>query len=396
MQDFPGARDANAGCVQSDACVTCLNASDSYSGKHAWRAGEGCNASCYPDGAVADEIVRRLDVAASHPTTKQPFFLAAGFKRPHLGWMAPKVWFDMYDNRTIDIATHRDPPKDMPDVAFGTNGEMCGMDDVRCEKDARGFPIVPDARKHEEYRKAYYAVVSFMDAQVGRVLDALDRTGLSNSTAVIFWGDRTCVLLSFHHTRRRRLSFRLPSSWIVRVPTTDGYQLGEHGLWGKVTNFELATRVPLIVSLPHHPLPGSIVSDAIVSLLDVFPTALDIAGLAPVRGNEGRSLVSLLDDPTNVSRFNVSFSQFGRGEIMGLSMRTSRYRLTRWGAFNFSSGSPCWNDDNASLELYDHTLDDGLDFDAYENINVANDPEYSATLIRLQKQLQENWDSVLE
>ena len=351
MQNLPNAREANAGCVQSDACIECLRKADSYSGKHSWR-GAKCDASCYPDGAVADEAVKRLNELKD---MSEPFFLAVGFKRPHLGWMAPQSYFDLYDVNNVSLAQHRMPPKDMPRVAFSQNGEMCGMDDVQCEKDENGYELVPESR-HAELRRAYYAAVSFMDSQLGRVLDALEETGLDQNTAVVFWGDH-------------------------------GYQLGEHGLWCKITNFELATRVPLVMRLPNHTNPGS-ESTALVSLLDIYPTLLDIAGLPPNPSLEGRSFRSLLtdssSDDTSSSSFNVSFSQFLRpNNTMGLSVRTSQYRFTWWGEFNTTSSNPIWSEPS-ELELYDHINDSGTDFDAYENINVAEDnPEIVSEMMGL-------------
>lgn len=187
MQQWPGAREARAGCVQSDECVACMTKAGSIGGKHSHK-GAPCNASCYPDGAVADETIRSLSELASD-SAKRPFFLAAGFKRPHLGWMAPQSFFDMYNVSDVAVAKNRLPPKTMPKVAFSGNGELCGMDDVDCKVNADGYRLVPDAR-HAELRAAYYSVVTFMDSQLGRVLDALEATKLRDTTIVAFWGDQ--------------------------------------------------------------------------------------------------------------------------------------------------------------------------------------------------------------
>jgi iduronate 2-sulfatase len=122
--------------------------------------------------------------------------------------------------------------------------------------------MVPDWKQHE-LRRAYYAAASFMDQQIGRILDSLEETGLTNETAIVFWGDH-------------------------------GYHLGEHGIWCKVTNFEAATRVPLVISVPGQSAPGA-VSDALVELLDVFPTLAELAGLTPPKELQGKSLVPLLE-----------------------------------------------------------------------------------------------------
>ena len=202
MADYPGARAARAGCIQSDACVACLEAAGSVTAKgKPSHSGAECPDSCYPDGAVADEIVDRLTKigaarAAAPDAVHAPFFLAAGFKRPHLGWFAPQRFFDMYSANATAIAKHTAPPPGMPRVAFSESLEICGMTDVDCTTlpdpvhPGRTFPALPLAR-HPEMRAAYYAVVTFMDSQLGRVLDALEASGLGATTAVCFWGDRT-------------------------------------------------------------------------------------------------------------------------------------------------------------------------------------------------------------
>eukprot|EP00040_Diaphanoeca_grandis_P028557 m.165590 g.165590 ORF g.165590 m.165590 type:complete len:742 (-) comp31389_c0_seq4:22-2247(-) len=354
MQDWPEARAHDVGCIQSDACVACLTAAGSIGGKHSWKASP-CNASCFPDGAVADEIVLQLATAK----TKQPFFLAAGFKRPHLGWMGPTKYFDMYNISDVAIATHRTPPLGMPAVAFGTNGEMCGMDDVTCFTNVSHVPLLPDYR-HAEMRRAYYSVVTFMDSQVGRVLDALDDNDLRSSTIVVFWGDH-------------------------------GYQLGEHGLWAKVTNFELATRVPLIISLPNQANAGT-TTRGFASLIDVFPTLVDACGLQTNSANQGKSLLPLIRAPDDISTFNVSYSQFFRpGNVMGLSMRTDKFRFTRWGQFDYTYGRPDFVHGNVDYELYDHANDTEADFNAYENTNLAVNAS-SATIAHWDDLVKSSWD----
>ena len=159
-QGWPTAAAQNAGCIQSAECLACLKAHDSLGGpnvRYAWR-GAPCDANCYPDGAVADEVVRQLEEAANRTASSPPFFLAAGFKRPHLGWMAPQSYFDKYAVSGISLAKHRQPPATMPAIAFSNNSEMCGMDGVKCEVNAQGFKLLPDAR-HAEMRRAYYSVV---------------------------------------------------------------------------------------------------------------------------------------------------------------------------------------------------------------------------------------------
>lgn len=364
MQDWPGARAARAGCVQSAACVDCLTAAGTISadGKQS-HSGADCDASCYPDGAVADEAVRLAHGLASD-ASKRPFFLAVGFKRPHLGWMAPQSFFDMYNASTTAVAKHRTPPAGMPAPAWSGNGELCGMSDVKCTKNADGYALLPDAR-HAEMRAAYYSVVTFMDSQLGRVLDAFDATALRQQTVVAFWGDH-------------------------------GYQLGEHGLWCKVTNFELAARVPLVIAIPNQPNAGS-VTRGLASLIDVYPTLLDAAGLPPNPANEGRSLLPLIHEPVanrTLEAFNASFTQFWRDGVMGLSVRTDAWRFTRWGPFNRTSGRPIFDgaDGKVFYELYDHRGDSEDDFDAFENVNLATDKAHQQTVHEMKQLLERVWD----
>ena len=288
----------------------------------------------------------------------------------------------MYTNATdVVLAQHRQPPSGMPAVAFSGNGEMCSMDGVICKENDHGYKLV-DESQHLELRKAYYSVVTFMDAQLGRVLDALDASGLSSNTITVLWGDH-------------------------------GYHLGEQGEWCKITNFEDATRVPLMISLPGQEV-QHVVSQAFVELLDVYPTLVEAAGL-PKRGAalEGRSLVPMLlsnaeeeeeeeekeKEKEKVEKeevFNVTFSQITRqhGIKMGVTMRTARYRYTEWLDVD-GMNPPRMNRTAPAMnpELYAHAMDENEnDFDGSENVNLASMPEYAAEVARLHAVLVERWD----
>ena len=207
---------------------------------------------------------------------------------------------------------------------------MCSMDGVKCSQDDNGYNLVEESQ-HLELRKAYYSVVSFMDAQLGKVLDALDASGLSDNTITVLWGDH-------------------------------GYHLGEQGEWCKITNFEDATRVPLMIGLPGR---RGQVSRAFVELLDVFPTLVEAAGL-PGRGAalQGKSLVPILlggdveDDDEDDDVFNATFSQITRRSgRMGLTIRTERFRYTEW--LDFDGSTPPRMNGSApamSPELYAHKV----------------------------------------
>ena len=196
MQEWPGARAAGAGCVQSDECVACLTAAGTISKKgKISHSSAKCDASCYPDGAVADHAISLLNAAAADPVHKQPFFIATGFKRPHLGWMAPQSYFDMYNIADVKIAKHILPPSTMPKEAFSGNGELCGMSDAQCKDNVDGYTLL-NTSQHATMRAAYYSVVSFMDAQLGRVLDALASNKLGEKTVIAFWGGESLLTLS--------------------------------------------------------------------------------------------------------------------------------------------------------------------------------------------------------
>eukprot|EP01061_Rhynchopus_euleeides_P023616 TRINITY_DN3836_c2_g1_i1.p1 TRINITY_DN3836_c2_g1~~TRINITY_DN3836_c2_g1_i1.p1 ORF type:complete len:335 (+),score=125.95 TRINITY_DN3836_c2_g1_i1:48-1007(+) len=314
-----------------------------------------CPASCFPDGAVADEIISRM-----HAGIQQPFFLAAGFKRPHLGWFVPTDYYNQYRTEDVVVAQHQSPPE-ISDTSFGGNVEICSMQDVNCTTDPQGNQVVP-SDMHQMLRRGYYSAVSFMDSQVGRVLDALDASGLAENTAVVFWGDH-------------------------------GYLLGEHGLWCKTSNFELAARVPLIVALPHHPeATKGTLSRGLTELLDVYPTIVDLLGLPHPEGLQGKSLLPVLQGEIPAVS-NASFSQIQRGEVMGISMRTERWRVTEWTAFDYDAGRPVYNASNTDVELYDHEGDDESDFDSFENTNLAKVAAYKDTTQAMRAALWDHWQN---
>ena len=191
----------------------------------------------------------------------------------------------------------------------------------------------------------YYACVSFIDAQIGRILEELERLGQRENTIVLVYGDH-------------------------------GMHLGEHGQWGKLTNFEVAVRSPLIVSVPGAGAPGSR-TEALIELVDIYPSLCDLAGLPRPAHLEGHSFADLLDSPELPGK-DAAISQYPRGDRMGYSLRTDRYRFTRWGP---ASGAP----GAVELELYDHHEDPG------ETVNLAGRPEYAPLVDRLSERLSAGW-----
>ncbi len=238
------------------------------------------------DGQVADAAVKTLQELKNKD---KPFFLAVGFIKPHSPYIAPKKYFDLYDN--VPLPSHTEFPADAPSFAGHGSGEL------RRYTDQPKQGVIPD-EKQRRVRQAYFACISYIDAQIGRVLNELERSGLTNNTIVVLYGDH-------------------------------GYHLGEQGLWGKTTNFELDARVPLIVRAPGMKAAGKS-SSSLVELVDLYPTLADLAGL-PVTGQlEGKSFAPILTDPVHVTK-TVALSQYPRGGgLMGYSIRTSTHRLTQW------------------------------------------------------------------
>ncbi|MEM0925555.1 MAG: sulfatase [Planctomycetota bacterium] len=302
----------------------------------------------YLDGIVCDAAVRAIGQAQQ---SKQPFFLAVGFRKPHLPFCAPKKYWELYDRATIPLPVPMVSPKDAPEYATRSWRELEGYTDI-----PNNGPSAID--KVQELRHGYYACVSYIDALIGRLLNELSERKLVDNTVVVLWGDH-------------------------------GFHLGEQGLWTKANNYELATHVPLIFSVPGQAQRG-ITSQALVELVDIYPTLADLCGLDEPAGVEGISLRPLLSEPDRVWKRAV-FSQHprdrilnrhrGPGAIMGYAVRTSRYRYVQW---------QDWESKLVlARELYDH------DSDPREARNVVHHLEYEQTVQRLTTILEHGWPSVL-
>ena len=257
----------------------------------AWEAPEVEDES-YADGRVATEAVRRLRIAKTRPAT--PFFIAVGFARPHLPFSAPKKYWDLFDPADLPMPEHEQLPVGAPRVAGKRGGEISNYAPV---------PRDPQAKFSDELVRqlihGYYASCSFTDAQVGKVLDELDRLGLAESTIVVLWGDH-------------------------------GFHLGDLGIWTKHTNYEQANRIPLLFVAPGIVRPGSSTRQLAESV-DIFPTLAELADLPAPKGPQaidGRSLVPVLRDPAARVR-DHAYHVFPRRKL-GRAIRTERYRLVEW------------------------------------------------------------------
>ena len=292
--------------------------------------------AAYFDGRIAD-----LAVEALAELKDQPFFLAVGFWKPHSPFNAPKKYWDLYRRSDVTQPEHPDPPLDVPPVALHDSREI--LNAFKNRPGGRPTPKETLALRH-----GYYAAISYVDAQIGKVLDALDRQGLRDKTIVVFWSDH-------------------------------GYHLGEQSLWAKTSNFELDARVPLIIATPDRP--GGQHTDSLVELLDLYPTLADLCGLDAPAELEGSSLRGVLDDPAARVK-SCAITQHTRPaypsdqeplDVMGYSMRTDRYRYAEWR--NVKDGHV------RALELYDHVEDPA------ETVNLAHRPEHAAKIKQLASQL---------
>ena len=252
----------------------------------------------------------------------KPFFLAVGFHRPHLPFVAPAKYFDQYPLEAIKLPAA--PANDEANIPLpARNGAV----------PAYALTTTPDQRRAAI--RAYLACVSYVDAQAGRLLDELKKLGLDDNTIIVFTSDH-------------------------------GWHLGEHGLWHKRSLFEECAQVPFIVAAPGLKANGKR-SDSLVELLDVYPTLCDLCGLPAPKHLQGQSLRPILDDPAFVLH-EGAFTQARRGknaEFWGRTVRTARWRCTQW------------DEGKNGVELYDH------DADPHEYTNLAADPRHAATLQKL-------------
>jgi uncharacterized sulfatase len=300
-----------------------------FGGTLSWLAADGEDAE-QTDAKSAAATIKLIE---QH--REKPFFIACGFFRPHTPYVAPKKWFEMYPLDKIKLPVLAANYKEgVPEPAF-----------LSSKKEQEN--ISDDLRK--QAIQAYHASTSFMDAQVGQLLDGLDRLKLTDKTIVVFLSDH-------------------------------GYHLYEHGLWQKMSLFENSARVPLIISVPGSKNAGQ-VSRRIVELVDLHPTLAELCGLTAPSNLEGKSLKPLLDNPradwdkpalTQVTRGTPTMTNAPttKPSIVGRSIRTERFRFTEW------------NSGEKGTELYDHDSDSG------ELQNLANDPAHSKNVEMMRKELR--------
>lgn len=342
-----------------------------------------------PDQAYRDGYNTDLAIATMKEMSAEgdkPFFLGLGFYKPHLNFIAPKRYWDLYDREVIPLADQDRAPIDGAAMGIHPSFEL---------RVRHGIPKTGEVEEDlaKTLKHAYLACVSYVDAQVGRMIASLEEQGLRDNTVIIVWGDH-------------------------------GWHLGEMGAWGKATNYEIAARVPLMISAPGKAARG-VKTDALVELVDMYPTLCELAGLDVPDHVEGHSFAPLLDEPSR-SWKRAAFSQFpspalrewaanplskGMREtffgplieqveqrivaqqgadwdrelferyLMGYAMRTDRYRLIAWKDTRVPEAEPVF------VELYDHQDDPG------ENKNVAK--AYPDAVRELLAQLDAGWSAAL-
>lgn len=259
---------------------------------------------------------------------QQPFFLAAGFFKPHLPFVAPKKYWDLYPAESIKLPANYHRPQDAPDVAIHTSGEL------------RAYEGVPQSGPVSDEMalgliRGYHACVSFTDAQIGRVLDELERLDLAKNTIVVLWGDH-------------------------------GWNLAEHTLWCKHSCFETSMRVPLVISAPG--FRGGLRTAALTELIDIYPSLCELAGVPVPAHVQGRSFVPLMREPTLPWK-DQAIGRFGPGD----TIRTADFRFSE---YSNARGEP------VARMLYDHRTD------AAENVNVSERPVLAATVQQLTERLR--------
>lgn len=275
----------------------------------------------YADGRMANQAISRLREIKNNP--EQPFFMALGFVRPHLPFSAPKKYWDMYDADNLPMPQYVKDAEGAPKVATKRGGEIDQF-----------IPIEPGEYVYTDSitRKlihGYYASVSYMDAQLGRVLDELERLDMLDNTIIVLWGDH-------------------------------GWHLGDHGYWTKHTNYEQANRIPLIIVDPNSENKGEIASQ-LAETVDIYPTLIDLADLElqdipqPI---DGLSLSPVLSN-TEITIRDHAYHAFPHGNYIGRAIRTDRYRMVEWKNWD--------NDSDVLYELYDYKMD------PLETKNIASD-----------------------
>ena len=288
----------------------------------------------YFDGALALEAVNQINKLADK---NEPFFIAVGFQKPHLPFVAPKKYWDMYDRSQVQLAGYQKWARGTVKLVYNNNGEMRSYTDIPESFDQNGLINID---KQRELIHGYYACVSYIDAQVGKILKAVKENNLLENTTIVLWGDH-------------------------------GWHLGDHGQWAKHSNFEQATRSPLIIVDPE--TKKNNFNSSPTEFIDVFPTLVELSGLKSPDHLQGKSLVTLLNGKSKVKDYAIS--QYPRGNVMGYALRNDRYRYVAWYKNRYSINEQ----DIIIKELYDY----------------KSDPDETVNIVGIERALADEFQSSL-
>ena len=289
----------------------------------------------YFDGAIALKAVSQINELAKDD---DPFFLAVGFQKPHLPFVAPKKYWDLYNRESIELASYQKWARGTVKLSYNNNGEMRSYTDIPDSFEENGLI---NAEKQKELIHGYYACVSYIDAQVGKILDAVKENNLLENTTIILWGDH-------------------------------GWHLGDHGQWAKHSNFEQATRSPLIIVDPK--TKRNNFNSSPTEFIDVFPTLVELSGLQTPDNLQGKSLVPILNGKSKKVK-DYAVSQYPRGKAMGYALRNGRYRYVAW----YKNRNSIKEQDIIIKELYDY----------------KNDPEETVNIVGIERALAQEFQSSL-
>ncbi|WP_420400458.1 sulfatase [Flagellimonas sp.] len=359
--------------------------------KYGLAMGPAYESADVPDNTYIDGYNTDLAIATMKEMIKigdKPFFLGLGMNKPHLNWIAPKKYWDLYDSGTIQLTNQIDAPISGAEMGLHASFELRVRDDI--PKEGNFDPELETKLKH-----AYLACISYVDAQIGRMITALEETGIRDNTIIIVWSDH-------------------------------GWHLGEMGIWGKATNYEFATRVPMIIWTPDMPENSKgVQTNALVELVDIYPTLSELAGIDLPEHLDGFSFAPLINEPSQKWK-TAAFSQFPtpalrewgaiplrkgmretyfgplvenveeriklqqkekwdrelfENNLIGYAMRTERYRLVAWKDKTAPEKEPLY------LELYDH------ENDPTEHVNIAR--ENQEIVSELLERLNKGWNGNL-
>jgi arylsulfatase A-like enzyme len=283
------------------------------------------------DGKICKEGIKLIKELSNKD---KPFFIAVGFKKPHLPFIAPKKYWDMYDEKDIKLAPFQEMPKDAdPSHNFHTSGELRGYDGV-----PKKGKIPPELQR--KLIHGYYACATYIDTLIGKLLTELKAAGVEDNTIICLWGDH-------------------------------GWHLGDHGIWGKHTTLEQAARAPLIISSPA--IKGGKKTESPTEFIDIYPTLCELSGLSLPEHLNGKSLVPIMKDPKVMVK-SGAITNFKR-KGFGYAFRTKRYRYIEW--INPKTK------EIVSKELYDYEKD------PLETVDLSKKPEYKVVIAKLAKELRE-------